>query len=118
MSNTLNGQPIFSSCKSDIEKNKNIEFIFWAKSQLGGQLATATSSLSSPPYTNYGIESFTLTTNWTEYTFISESDSTILVMLDLLSLNFLRMVLTILIMFGMRRYLLSLLFVMEILRQI
>jgi len=34
-------------------------------------------SLSSPPYTNYGIESFSLTTNWTEYTFLSESDSTI-----------------------------------------
>ena len=33
--------------------------------------------LSSPPYTNYGIETFTLTTNWTEYTFLSESDSTI-----------------------------------------
>ena len=77
VSNTLNGQPIFSSCKSDIEKNKKYRIHFWAKSQLGGQLATATSSLSSPPYTNYGIESFTLTTNWTEYTFISESDSTI-----------------------------------------
>ena len=77
ISNTVNGQPIFSSCKSDIEKNKKYQIHFWAKSLLGGQLATATSSLSSPPYTNYGIESFSLTTNWTEYTFLSESDSTI-----------------------------------------
>ena len=75
--NTVNGQPIFSSCKSDIEKNKKYRIHFWAKSLLGGQVATATSSLSSPPYTNYGIESFSLTTNWTEYTFLSESDSTI-----------------------------------------
>tara|TARA_Y200000002_G_scaffold349790_1_gene326659 strand:+ start:2405 stop:4081 length:1677 start_codon:yes stop_codon:yes gene_type:complete len=77
ISNTVNGQPIFSSCKSDIEKNKKYRIHFWAKSLLGGQLATATSSLSSPPYTNYGIESFSLTTNWTEYTFLTESDSTI-----------------------------------------
>ena len=77
ISNTVNGQPIFSSCKSDIEKNKKYRIHFWAKSLLGGQVATATSSLSSPPYTNYGIESFSLTTNWTEYTFLSESDSTI-----------------------------------------
>ncbi len=77
ISNTVNGQPIFSSCKSDIEKNKKYQIHFWAKSLLGGQVATATSSLSSPPYTNYGIESFSLTTNWTEYTFLSESDSTI-----------------------------------------
>lgn len=77
ISNTVNGQPIFSSCKSDIEKNKKYRIHFWAKSLVGGQLATATSSLSSPPYTNYGIETFTLTTNWTEYTFLSESDSTI-----------------------------------------
>ena len=77
ISNTVNGQPIFSSCKSDIEKNKKYRIHFWAKSLLGGQIATATSSLSSPPYTNYGIESFSLTTNWTEYTFLSESDSTI-----------------------------------------
>ena len=33
--------------------------------------------MSSPPYTNYGLETFTLTTNWTEYIFLSESDSTI-----------------------------------------
>ena len=77
ISNTVNGQPIFSSCKSDIEKNKKYRIHFWAKSLFGGQLATATSSLSSPPYTNYGLETFTLTTNWTEYTFLSESDSTI-----------------------------------------
>jgi len=77
ISNTVNGQPIFSSCKSDIEKNKKYRIHFWAKSLVGGQLATATSSLSSPPYTNYGVETFTLTTNWTEYTFLSESDSTI-----------------------------------------
>ena len=77
ISNTVNGQPIFSSCKSDIEKNKKYRIHFWAKSLLGGQVATATSSLSSPPYTNYGIESFSLTTNWTEYTFLTESDSTI-----------------------------------------
>ena len=77
ISNTVNGQPIFSSCKSDVEKNKKYRIHFWAKSLVGGQLATATSSLSSPPYTNYGIETFTLTTNWTEYTFLSESDSTI-----------------------------------------
>jgi hypothetical protein len=77
ISNTANGQPIFSSCKSDIEKNKKYRIHFWAKSLIGGQLATATSSLSSSPYTNYGLETFTLTTNWTEYTFLSESDSTI-----------------------------------------
>ena len=75
--NTVNGQPIFSSCKSDIEKNKKYRIHFWAKSLLGGQIATATSSLSSPPYTNYGIESFSFTTSWTEYTFLTESDSTI-----------------------------------------
>ena len=77
ISNTVNGQPIFSSCKSDIEKNKKYRIHFWAKSLLGGQIATATSSLSSPPYTNYGIESFSFTTSWTEYTFLTESDSTI-----------------------------------------
>ena len=77
ITNTVNGQPIFSSCKSDIEKNKKYRIHFWAKSLIGGQIATATSSLSSSPYTNYGVETFTLTTNWTEYTFLSESDSTI-----------------------------------------
>ena len=32
ISNTVNGQPIFSSCKSDIEKNKKYRIHFWAKS--------------------------------------------------------------------------------------
>ena len=77
ISNTVNGQPIFSSCKSDIEKNKKYRIHFWAKSLISGLLATVTSSLSAPPYTNYGLETFTLTTNWTEYTFLAESDSTI-----------------------------------------
>ena len=48
ISNTVNGHPIFSSCKSDIEKNKKYRIHFWAKSLIGGQLTTATSSLSSP----------------------------------------------------------------------
>lgn len=77
ISNSVNGQPIFSSCKSDIEKNKKYRIHFWAKSLIGGQQASATSSLSSAPFTNYGIESFTLNNNWTEYTFLTESDSTI-----------------------------------------
>ncbi len=77
ISSTVNGQPIFSSCKSDIEKNKKYRIHFWAKSLISGQLATVTSSLSAPPYTNYGLETFTLSSNWTEYTFLSESDSTI-----------------------------------------
>ena len=77
ISSTVNGQPIFSSCKSDIEKNKKYRIHFWAKSLISGLLATVTSSLSAPPYTNYGLETFTLTTNWTEYTFLAESDSTI-----------------------------------------
>ena len=77
ISNSVNGQPIFSSCKSDIEKNKKYRIHFWAKSLNGGQQASATSSLSSAPFTNYGIESFTLSNNWTEYTFLTESDSTI-----------------------------------------
>ena len=52
ISNTVNGQPIFSSCKSDIEKNKKYRIHFWAKSLISGQLATVTSSLSAVSYTH------------------------------------------------------------------
>ena len=77
VSSSANGQPIFSSCKSDISKNKKYKIHFWAKTQLGGEQVIATSSLGSSPFTNYGIETFTITNVWTEYTFLTESDSTI-----------------------------------------
>ena len=60
VSNTVNGQPIFSSCKSDISKNKKYKVHFWAKTQLGGQQLIASSSLGSSPFTNYGMETFTI----------------------------------------------------------
>ena len=77
VSSSANGQPIFSSCKSDISKNIKYKIHFWAKTQLGGEQVIATSSLGSSPFTNYGIETFTITNVWTEYTFLTESDSTI-----------------------------------------
>ena len=47
------------------------------KSDTGGESVVATSSLSSPPYTNYGQLSLNLTNTWSEYSFIIESDTTI-----------------------------------------
>tara|TARA_Y100000991_G_C21966867_1_gene347292 strand:+ start:103 stop:1803 length:1701 start_codon:yes stop_codon:yes gene_type:complete len=76
-SNTTSGQPIFSSCKSDIQKNIKYKIIFWMKSEIGGENVVATSSLSSSPFTNYGQLSINLTNVWTEYSFIIESDTTI-----------------------------------------
>ena len=77
VSNTANGQPIFSSCKSDISKNKKYKVHFWAKTQIGGEQLIASSSLGSSPFTNYGMETFTISSNWAEYTFLTECDSTI-----------------------------------------
>ena len=76
-SNTTSGQPIFSSCKSDIDKNIKYKINFWMKSEIGGENVVATSSLSSSPFTNYGQLSINLTNVWTEYSFIIESDTTI-----------------------------------------
>ena len=76
-SNTTSGQPIFSSCKSDIDKNVKYKINFWMKSEIGGENVVATSSLSSSPFTNYGQLSINLTNVWTEYSFIIESDTTI-----------------------------------------
>ena len=76
-SNTSLGQPIFSSCKTDIKKNIKYKVHFWAKSDSNGSQLTATSSLGSSPFTNFGSETFTIPNSWTEFTFISESDSTI-----------------------------------------
>ena len=76
-SNTESGQPILSSCKSDVEEGKKYEISFWMKSDLGGETVVATSSLSASPYTNYGQTSITLTNSWTEYSFITEADTTV-----------------------------------------
>ena len=76
-SNTESGQPILSSCKSDVEQGKKYEISFWMKSDLGGETVVATSSLSASPYTNYGQTSITLTNSWTEYSFITEADTTV-----------------------------------------
>ena len=77
VSNTTSGQPIFSSCKSDIERNIKYKISFWMKSDIGGESVVATSSLSSSPFTNYGQLSLNLTNRWSEYSFIIESDTTI-----------------------------------------
>ena len=77
ISNTTNGQPIFSSCKSDIDENKKYEISFWMKSDNGGESVVATSSLSAAPYTNYGQTTISITNVWTEYSFIAESDTTV-----------------------------------------
>jgi hypothetical protein len=76
-SNTISGEPILSSCKSDIEENKKYEISFWMKSEMGGETIVATSSLSASPYTNYGQTSITLSDSWAEYSFISEADTTV-----------------------------------------
>jgi len=77
VTNTSLGQPIFSSCKTDIKKNIKYKVHFWAKSNNSTNQLIATSSLSAPPFTNYATETFTISNNWTEYTFITESDTTI-----------------------------------------
>ena len=77
VTNTTNGQPIFSSCKSDVEENKKYEISFWMKSDNGGESVVATSSLSAAPYTNYGQTTILITNVWTQYSFIAESDTTI-----------------------------------------
>ena len=76
-SNTESGQPILSSCKSDVEEGKKYEISFWMKSDLGGETVVTTSSLSASPYTNYGQTSIMLTNSWTEYSFITEADTTV-----------------------------------------
>ena len=76
-SNTESGQPIISSCKSDVEEGKKYEISFWMKSEVGGETVVATSSLSAPPYTNYGQTSIALSNTWTKYSFISEADTTV-----------------------------------------
>jgi hypothetical protein len=77
VSNTSSGQPIFSSCKTDVKKKIKYKVHFWAKSDSNGSQLTATSSLGSSPFTNFGSETFNITNSWSEFTFISESDSTI-----------------------------------------
>jgi hypothetical protein len=77
VTNTSLGQPIFSSCKTDIKKNIKYKVHFWAKSNSSTNQLIATSSLSSSPFTNYASETFTISDNWTEYTYLSESDTTI-----------------------------------------
>ena len=77
VSNTSLGQPIFSSCKTDIKKNVKYKVHFWAKSNTNGNQLIATSSLSAAPFTNYSSETFTISDSWAEYTFITESDTTI-----------------------------------------
>jgi hypothetical protein len=77
VTNTSLGQPIFSSCKTDIKKNIKYKVHFWAKSNTSTNQLIATSSLSAPPFTNYASETFTISNNWTEYTFITESDTSI-----------------------------------------
>ena len=77
VTNSTNGQPIFSSCKSDIQKNTKYKIHFWIKSDQGGQQVTATSSLSSSPYTNYGQTTVDVLTNWAEHTFITQADTSI-----------------------------------------
>ena len=77
VTNTSLGQPIFSSCKTDIQKNIKYKVHFWAKSNTSGSQLIATSSLSAFPFTNYASETFTIVDNWTEYTFLTESDTTI-----------------------------------------
>ena len=77
VTNTTNGQPIFSSCKSDVEENKKYEISFWMKSDNGGESVVATSSLAASPYTNYGQTTISITNVWTQYSFIAESDTTI-----------------------------------------
>ena len=89
VSNSNNGQPIFSSCKSDINKNKKYKIHFWAKSLFGGDQMIVTSSLGSSPFTNYGMETFTISNNWSEYTFLTESDSTIYANVRLAKFKFL-----------------------------
>ena len=89
VSNTVNGQPIFSSCKSDISKNKKYKVHFWAKTQLGGEQLIASSSLGSSPFTSYGMETFTISNNWAEYTFLTECDSTIYANVRLAKFKFL-----------------------------
>jgi hypothetical protein len=77
VTNTSLGQPIFSSCKTDIKKNIKYKVHFWSKSSSTGNQLVATSSLSASPFTNYSSETFNITNSWTEYTFITESDTTV-----------------------------------------
>jgi hypothetical protein len=77
VSNTSVGQPIFSSCKSDIKKNTKYKIHFWIKSDAGGQQLIATSSLSTSPYTNYGQTTVDVLSSWVEHTFITDSDTSI-----------------------------------------
>ena len=70
------GDPIFSSCQTDLQANINYRISFAAKSEDNIELF-ATSSLSSTPFSNYGSLNITTTSDWTEYSFISSNDSSI-----------------------------------------
>tara|TARA_Y100000813_G_scaffold109396_1_gene78237 strand:+ start:1191 stop:2888 length:1698 start_codon:yes stop_codon:yes gene_type:complete len=70
------GDPIFSSCQTDLQANINYRISFAAKSDDNIELF-ATSSLSSFPFSNYGSINITTTSDWTEYSFISSNDSSI-----------------------------------------
>ena len=70
------GDPIFSSCQTDLQANINYRISFAAKSEDSIELF-ATSSLSSTPFSNYGSLNITTTSDWTEYSFISSNDSSI-----------------------------------------
>ena len=70
------GDPIFSSCQTDLQANINYRISFAAKSEDNIELI-ATSSLSSSPFSNYGSLNVTTTSDWTEYSFITAHDSSI-----------------------------------------
>ena len=70
------GDPIFSSCKTDLQANINYRISFAAKSEDNIEII-ATSSLSSSPFSNYGSLNVSTTSDWTEYSFITVHDSSI-----------------------------------------
>ena len=82
-SSTSSGQPIFSSCKSDIAENTTYEVSYWMKCDFGASvdpqphIVEVSSSLAEPPYTTYGFMSMTPSDSWTEYSFITQSDTTV-----------------------------------------
>ena len=82
-SSTSSGQPILSSCKSDIAENTTYEVSFWMKCDFGASadpqphVVEVSSSLAEPPYTTYGFMSMSPSDSWTEYSFITQSDTTV-----------------------------------------
>jgi hypothetical protein len=89
VTNTTSGQPIFSSCKSDIQQNTKYKIHFWIKSDLGGQQVIATSSLSASPYSNYGQITVDVTASWVEHTFITQADTSVYTNVRLAKFKFL-----------------------------